>query len=209
MKLFFIDTILNLFYFRPSKETNNFRFMKRFAITIMALLLALNFAAAQPQEGGKRPDKEKMTKMQIKRIVKGLALDNSTAEEFTKIYTAYKDECNKVTEKYPVLPPMDFDEEGNKKSKKGEEPMLPTDEEIEKQILNGFARERALLDLKEKYYKEFCKILSPQQIQKMYQLENPARQRVPNGNMTQGRPGGFPGGGPGMGGMMPPGGGMW
>ena len=183
--------------------------MKRLAITIMAMLLALSFATAQPQEGSKRPDKEKMTKMQIKRIVKGLALDNSTAEEFTRIYTAYKGECNKVTEKYPVVLPAGFDEGAPKKAKKGEEAALPTDEEVEKQILDGFTRERALLDLKVQYYKEFCKILTPQQIQKMYQLENPMRQRMPNGNMPGGGPGGFPGGGPGMGGMMPPGGGMW
>ena len=183
--------------------------MKKFLIIILTLALTATISHAQQQREGQRPNREKMAQMQVKRIAKVLALDNATAEVFEKTFIAYKDECNKVNEKYPVLPPMNFDEEGNKKSKKGEEPMLPTDEEIEKQILDGFARERALLDLKEKYYKEFCKILSPQQIQKMYKLENPARQRVPNGNMPQGRPGGFPGGGPGMGGMMPPGGGMW
>ena len=187
--------------------------MKKFLIIALVALMAGN-VYAQEQTEARRPDKEKMTKMQIKRIVKELALDNYTAEEFTKTYTLYKEECNKVNEKYPVLPPMDFD--GDKPAKKGkkdaEEPMLPTDEEVEKQILDGFARERELLNLKEKFYKEFCKILTPQQIQKMYRMENAPRQRMQNGNMPQGGPGNFPGGFPGGrmgGGMTPPPGGMW
>lgn len=186
--------------------------MKKFLIVISALVLSVSFAAAQPQQGnGQRPDKEKMTKMQMKRIVKALALDNTTAEAFEKTYTAYTEECNKVKEKYPVRSFMGKGniEKGSPKGKKGEnEAMLPTDEEVEQQILNGFARERGLLDIKEKYYKEFCKILTPQQIQKMYQMQNAPRQRTQNGNMPGqgGRPGGFPGGQ--MGGMTPPPG-MW
>ena len=65
---------------------------------------------------------------------------------------------------------------------------------MEKSIRDGFARERALLDLKESYYNEFSKFLTQQQIQKMYQLENVPRQRPQNGNMQfpQGsRPGGM------------------
>ena len=95
------------------------------------------------------------------------------------------------------------------KKAKGEQPPLPTDEEVEKSILNGFKREKALIDVKEKYYWEFAKFLNPQQIQKMFMMEN-----APSGGQGQqgGRPmppqGGFQGGSHGMGGMTPPPG-MW
>lgn len=41
-----------------------------------------------------------------------------------------------------------------------------TDAEIEKQIKDQFAQSRKILDIREKYYNEFRKILSPKQIAK-------------------------------------------
>lgn len=46
-----------------------------------------------------------------------------------------------------------------------------TDAEIEKQIKDQFAQSRKILDIREKYYNEFRKILSPKQIAKIYQTE--------------------------------------
>ena len=48
---------------------------------------------------------------------------------------------------------------------------IPTDAEVEKAIKDRFAQSRKLLDIREKYYNEFRKILSPKQIMKIYQLE--------------------------------------
>ena len=43
--------------------------------------------------------------------------------------------------------------------------------EIEKQIKDQFAQSRKILVVREKYYNEFRKILSPKQIMKIYQTE--------------------------------------
>ena len=43
----------------------------------------------------------------------------------------------------------------------------------------------------------------------MFMMENAPRGGQQNGGRPMPPQGGFPGGGPGMGGMMPPGGGMW
>ena len=99
------------------------------------------------------------------------------------------------------------DEPGRKGKDKKQEFEMPLDEEVERSIKDGFKRDRELLDLKEKYFNAFIKFLTPQQIQKMYQMENAPRQRPQNGNMQQ-HMGGRPGGGPGMGSMTPPPG-MW
>lgn len=183
--------------------------MKRFLIVILALALTAPIVHAQSQREGQRPNKEEMAQMQVKRIAKALALDNTTADSFGKTFIAYKNECNKVKEKYPVRRNQ-ADADAVRKGKKGEsKTALPTDEEVEQQIQNGFARERELLDIKEKYYKEFRQILTPQQIKKMYQMENMPRQRSQNGNIPGygRRPGGFQGGQ--MGGEMNPPGEMW
>lgn len=42
---------------------------------------------------------------------------------------------------------------------------------MEKAIKDRFAQSRKILDIREKYYNEFRKILSPKQIMKIYQLE--------------------------------------
>lgn len=187
--------------------------MKKIITAVMALCLIAGVAMAQEQgERPQRPNKDQVTKMKVNKLVKNLALDNKTAELFTATYTQYQEDVAKINEKYP---PMNFpgigpdNEKGRKGKAKGEAIEMPLDEEVEKSILDGFARERELLNIKEKYYRIFCKFLTPQQIQKMYQLENAPR-GMQNSNRQMppqgGRPGGFPGGGPGMGGMMHPGG---
>lgn len=179
--------------------------MKRVLIIAFALVMLCNGAFAQggrPQ--GERPSREEMSKAQVKRLVKELALDNATAENFEVIYGLYREERSELMKKYPM-----FKGEMGPQGRRGEQRELPSDEEVEQKIMDGFKRERALVDLKEKYYQEFRKIMTPQQIQKMYMLESMPR-GMQGGGYPQGGPGGYPGGGyPGGGfpggGMMPPG----
>ena len=176
---------------------------KTLLVALVAIFVA-GAAIAQPQV-------QRDPKKQAQRMVKMLALDNQQAEEFTKTFVDYKEACKAVQEKYPRMKGMMPSPNGQmeKKPAKGEAKPLPTDEEVEKSILDGFKRDKALIDVKEKYYWEFAKFMSPQQIQKMFMMENAPRGG--QGQQSTGRPmpqGGFPGGGPGMGGMTPPPG-MW
>ena len=171
---------------------------------LLLAALAMFFAGAaiaQPQQ--------RDPKKQAQRIVKALELNNQQAAEFTETYIKYKEACKAVQEKYPRMKGMPAPDGKAEKKAKGEQPPLPTDEEVEKSILDGFKRDKALIDVKEKYYWEFAKFMSPQQIQKMFMMENAPRGGQQNGGRPMPPQGGFPGGGPGMGGMMPPGGGMW
>ena len=182
--------------------------MKRVLAIVMLVSLLSTVAVAQERgergERGQRPNKEQISKMKIKRMVKELALDNRTAEEFTATYTEYQQEIALINEKYPKGMP-EFDMAPDKSRKEMKEQQMPTDEEVVQEIMDGFARERALLDLKEQFYYKFSKFMTPQQIQKMYRMENAPR-RMQGGNM-QPPQGGFPGG-PMGGGMTPPPG-MW
>ena len=172
-------------------------------MAVVAMLVA-GAAMAQPQQ--------RDPKKQAQRIVKALELNNQQAAEFTDTYIKYKEACKAVQEKYPRMKGMPAPDGKVEKKSKGEQPPLPTDEEVEKSILDGFKRDKALIEVKEKYYWEFAKFLNPQQIQKMFMIENAPRggqgQGQPNGNRQMPPRGNFPGGGPGMGGMTPPPG-MW
>ena len=53
-----------------------------------------------------------------------------------------------------------------------------TDEDAENIIQNKFAQSRKLLDIQEKYYNQFRKILTPKQILKIYQSEKTTHQRL-------------------------------
>ena len=54
----------------------------------------------------------------------------------------------------------------------------PTDEQIEQRILDNFAQSRAILDVREQYYKEFRKILTPKQINKIFEDEKARRSQI-------------------------------
>lgn len=181
--------------------------MKRvLAIVMLVSLLATVSVAQERGERGQRPNKEQMSKMKIRRMVKELALDNKTAEDFTATYTEYQQEVALINEKYPNgMPDFDIAPDKARARKDMKNQPMPTDEEVVQEIMDGFARERALLDLKEQFYYKFSKFMTPQQIQKMYRMENAPR-RMQGGNM-QPPQGGFPGG-PMGGGMTPPPG-MW
>ena len=52
------------------------------------------------------------------------------------------------------------------------------EEEAEQAIKERFERSQQILDLREKYYEEYSKFLSQQQIQRVYELERQAMNRL-------------------------------
>ena len=99
-------------------------------------------------------------------MVTKLMLDDCTAAKFTPVYEKYlKDlsECRMMNRR-------ERPRNNNAEATPATKPVL-TDAEIEKQIKDQFAQSRKILDIREKYYNEFRKILSPKQIAKIYQTE--------------------------------------
>ena len=108
--------------------------------------------------------------MQCNQVVKALLLDDATAAKFTPVYMQYLKELSesrisnsrKLKAKETATP---------ENVQKTEPKSIPTDAEVEKAIKDRFAQSRKILDIREKYYNEFRKFLSPKQIQKMYNME--------------------------------------
>lgn len=128
--------------------------------------------SAQNQANGdkkKRPTPEQFVEHQTKQMVGMLMLDDATAARFAPVYKNYLKElreCGMMGRRQS--PARQGAEESVKKSEP--KPAL-TDAEVERQIKERFAQSRKILDVREKYYDEFRKILSPKQIEKIYRTE--------------------------------------
>ena len=106
--------------------------------------------------------------MQTKQIVNTLMLDDATAAKFTPVYEKYLKElreCRMMTHKARTEKTK-----GQGTDAKKERPSM-TDDEIATMLRNQFTQSRKMLDVREKYYNEFSKILSQKQILKIYQQE--------------------------------------
>lgn len=164
--------------------------IKKASLIVCSLMLTFSLAIAQPQrqhkKDGQQPNKEQMLKKKCKEIIKALSLDNSQAELFTQTYTNYSNEAREIKKKYKKT-----------MTQKGENNQMKalTDEEVEQNILNSFKEDKELLALKEKYYTQYRKFLSPQEIQKLYMVEkrgnNRGTQQGTAGGQRPGSRGGF------------------
>ena len=99
----------------------------------------------------------------------GIVLNTRLSARFVPVYQNYLKElreCRMMNRRHPSS--------GQGTEQKGMKPQpkpVLTDAEVERQIKGRFAQSRKILDVREKYYDEFRKILSPKQIMKIYRTE--------------------------------------
>lgn len=145
-------------------------------VVLMALFLGSQMTlSAQNKENKERkqhPTPEQMMQMQTNQMVRALMLDDATAAKFTPIYEKYLKElreCRMMNFKPGARKDAAQGTEANT-AKETPKPVM-TDAEIAKMLKDQFAQSRKMLDIREKYYNEFSKILSQKQIMKIYQQE--------------------------------------
>lgn len=98
-----------------------------------------------------------------------LMLNDAVSQKFCTLYQKYLTElhtCQDVFRKDDTL-----------QMSKGMSGQL-TDAQIEKKLEARFVHARRILDIREKYYHEFKKILTPRQIQRMYRAEKSLQRKV-------------------------------
>lgn len=141
---------------------------KYFWMLMVALFVGTQVMNAQDEQG-KRPGKrerkrmtmEQMVDMQSNKIIGELGLDDKTATKFKDVYKKYMGELNDLRKK-------DMPKKPDVKPEDGKAPAMPTDAEVDKMMRERFAQSRKMLDIREKYYDEFRKFLSPKQVQKIF-----------------------------------------
>ncbi len=129
-------------------------------VTVITANAQKNDNARQMRE---RPSAEQMTEQRAKKMSETLLLDDKTSEKFIPLYKQY------LTELQAVRPERRMKRDGNNPKEAKQE---MTEEQIAERIKESFANERKALDIKEKYYKDFSKILNQKQIEKMYRNAN-------------------------------------
>jgi len=139
---------------------------KYFWMLVVAFMMGtqvINAQADKPKgkREHKRPTMEQIIQMQSQRIVDELGLDDKTAAKFAEVYKKYMKEMDDLRKQY-MPAKSDF---------KKDKPSMPkslTDADVDKMMRDRFAQARKMLDVREKYYDEFRKFLSPKQVQKVY-----------------------------------------
>jgi hypothetical protein len=129
---------------------------------LMGGILGANAQNTQQTRTAKqRLTPDQIAQRQCDQMVNTLMLDDATAAKFTPVYKQYLNEmwaCRKGFHK------------PNAQTKNGEKKEL-SDAEIDVMIKERFAQSRKMIDVREKYYTQLRKVLSPRQIQKIYQTE--------------------------------------
>jgi len=141
-------------------------------INLMAVLMLVFCTMATAQDPQQRMSREQLAEKQAKHIAHELAFDESTTQQFIETYCAYQQEVW-------ALGPR-------------QKPEPTNDEEAEQAIKERFERSQQMLDLREKYYEEYSKFLTQKQIQRVYELERQAMNRLEkhhrHGQKAHGKP---------------------
>ena len=152
--------------------------MKKLAV-VLTLILAAQFSFAQ-QFGydwkSMKPEKRKeviqnmkpeervalLKEFREKMIIAELAVPENTQPEFKNLYSEYQEKQNEIKAKF--VPTQDCEK--------------MTDEDAIKELNNSFDVGQQLLDNRKDYAQKFMKVISPQQVLRMYQTEGKMRSKI-------------------------------
>lgn len=151
--------------------------MKKIMKTMMLAVALFTCMGAQAQQSAAKDtqkNREDFVQKQAQRIADQLAFDDQTTDKFVKTYSQY---CKEVEALRPTRQP-------NREQEKA-----LTDKEVEQKIKERFDRSRKMLDIREKYYSEYSKFLTPKQIDRVYQLEQQMKRRPDGRGRNQNGPG--------------------
>lgn len=152
--------------------------MKKIAAALI-LILAIQFSFAQQLSydwKSMKPEQRKeviqkmnpnermslLKEFREKMIIAELAVPQNSQPEFIHLYTQYQDRQNDIKSKF--TPSEDYEN--------------MTDEEATKQLNQSFEVGQQLLDNRKNYAQKFMKVISPQQVLKMYQTEGKMRNKI-------------------------------
>jgi hypothetical protein len=124
----------------------------------MTLLMAVSLHAQQPAN---RQQAMQRIEQQVRHYSEAFTLSEEQAQLFATLYKAYNKQMRAIHDQY--------------RHERTAEGTTLTDEQIEQRIFDNFEQSRAILDTREQYYKEFRKVLSPSQINQIFEDEKARR----------------------------------
>lgn len=138
--------------------------IRTFVIAIMMIASCATTFAQQshPQRPNQqqRISREQLAEVQAKRIATELAFSDAVTEKFVKTY------CNYQKEIWALGPRVRPNKQGM------------SEQENEERIKQRFAMSEKILNIRQKYYKEYSKFLTQAQIEKVYEQERKMMNRL-------------------------------
>lgn len=131
---------------------------------IAVMLVAVNGTVNAQNTKKQRMTREQLAEAQARRIAGNMAFDDAVSTKFIDTYTR----CQK--EIWAAAPRQNRRDRQNRQSM--------TEEQTEQAIKERFAKSQKILDIREKYYAEYSKFLTPKQIERVYQLEKQMMNRL-------------------------------
>ena len=146
--------------------------MRKMIIIAMTMLMAVSLNAQQAggngQAGngaaGNRKQAMQRIEQQVRHYSEVFELNEEQAQQFGTLYKAYNKQMRAIHDQY--------------RHERTAEGTTLTDEQIEQRILDNFAQSRAILDVREQYYQEFRKFLTPSQINQIFEDEKARRAQM-------------------------------
>ncbi len=140
--------------------------MKRIISIVLFILLVMAGFVAESQNIDRFPRiRERIAQAKLREVRIQLNLDQPTFERFRPVYLRYENEISAI----------DF--RNLAKMMRINADSL-TAEEADMMIVSQMETSKKLILIREKYYREFRKVLEPQQIIKLYQTEAELRKKV-------------------------------
>ena len=127
-------------------------------IAIAMLFTSINMSAQSNNQ--QRLSREELAEKQARHIAHELALDDATTQKYVATYKAYQQEVW-------ALGPRVKRHQANASEAEAEQANTARMEQSQK-----------ILDLREKYYKEYSKFLTQRQIERAYELERKSMNRL-------------------------------
>lgn len=132
-----------------------------FRILLFAMAMTAFCASAYAQKDSRqRMTREQLAETQAKYIAQKMEMDGTTSEKFVETFCRFQKEI------WALGPRPKREVSGR------------TDAETEQAIKERFAHSQKILDLRHKYYEEYSKFLSQQQIVRVYELEKKMMDRL-------------------------------
>ena len=128
-------------------------------IAIAMLFSSINMSAQSNNQ--QRLSREELAEKQARHIAHELALDDATTQKYVATYCAYQKEV------WALGPRVKRHQSEN-----------ATEAEAEQANKARMEQSQKILDLREKYYKEYSKFLTQKQIERAYELERKSMGRL-------------------------------
>lgn len=165
-------------------------------VTVMTVFCGTTYAQ---NEGERRVSREQLAERQASRIADEMAFSGDVRTRFIDTYSRCQKEIWEIGPEQGARPGQRPDAVRKPRGSKADslrkggvrpEGRKPAGSNVDSladaAIKARFDRSQKLLDIREKYYAEYCKFLTPTQIKKVYEIERQMRERIEKRSQERG-----------------------